>query len=167
MVKSLQSRSENWGPSNSVLVDTSLLVLLVVGATDRNLIAKHKRTRSFIPRDYDELSCRLSTFRELWVTTHCLAETSNLLKQTDQVKARILLHNLAICCRNANESHIRKELIFSLPEFLTFGVTDSGFIQSTENVSLAVTADLSLYLAISKLGRRVINFNHFRESYLN
>lgn len=166
MVRSPQSRSENWGPLNSVLVDTSILVLLVVGATDRNIIAKHKRTRSFIPRDYDELTSRLSTFREIWVTSHCLAETSNLLKQTDQAKARILLHNLAICCRNTDESHIRKELVFDLPEYLSLGVTDSGFIQSTENVSLAITTDLRLYLAISKLGRRVINFNHFRESYL-
>lgn len=151
---------------NSVLVDTSLLVLLVVGATDRNIIRRHKRTKSFIPRDYDELTSRLATFREFWVTSHSLAETSNLLKQTDRVKARALLHCLAIYCGNAHESHVNKELIFEFPNYLRFGVTDSGFIQTSEQVSLSITADLELYLAISERGMNVINFNHFRESYL-
>ena len=151
---------------NSVLVDTGLLVLLIVGVTDRNMIDKHKRTKSFIPRDYDELTNRLSTFREFWVTSHSLAETSNLLKQTDQVKAQALLENLANFCRDSYESHVNKELVFEFPDYLRFGVTDSGFIQTSEQVSLSITADLGLYLAISKRGRNVINFHHFRQSYL-
>lgn len=151
---------------NSVLIDTNLLVLLVVGSTDRRFIRLHKRTKSFIYRDYDELTSLLSGSRELWVTSHCLAETSNLLKQTDKAKAQVLLHNLAVYCGNARESHIPKETIFGYENYFRLGVTDSGFIRSSEHVSRSITADLDLYFELSRLGREVTNFHHVRATYL-
>lgn len=152
---------------SSTLIDTNLLVLLVVGSTDRDLICRHKRTNNlFIPRDFDELTNLLSVSRELWVTSHCLAETSNLLKQTDKVKAQSLLYNLAVYCGNAQESHIPKEMIFEYDNYLRLGVTDSGFVHSSERVSRSITVDLKLYIELSNLGREVINFNHVRAPYL-
>ncbi len=151
---------------NSVLIDTNLLVLLVVGSTDREFISRHKRTKSFIPRDYDELTRLLSGSRELWVTSHCLAETSNLLKQTDKTKAQILLHTLAAYCDIARESHIPKETVFGYENYRRLGVTDTGFIYSSETVSRSITVDFNLYIELSNLGREVINFHHIRASYL-
>ena len=151
---------------SSVLIDTNLLVLLVVGATDKKLIGIHKRTSSFLPRDYDELANLLSESREFWVTSHSMAETSNLLKQTDKAKAQVLLHNLAVYCNNARESHIPKEMIFGYENFLRLGVTDSGFIQSSAKVSRSITVDFDLYIELSNLDREVINFNHVRATYL-
>ncbi len=42
----------------SLIIDANLLVLFVVGATDRNLIARHKRLKAFSLEDFD-LLCRL------------------------------------------------------------------------------------------------------------
>ena len=151
---------------NSVLIDTNLLVLLVVGSTHKKLICVHKRTNTFLPRDYDELVSLLSEHRELWITSHCLAETSNLLKQTDEDKAQVLLHNLSVYCNNACESHVPKEMIFGYENYVKLGVTDTGFIESSLKVSRSITVDFNLYIELSNLGREVINFNHVRATYL-
>lgn len=40
-------------------------------------------------------------------------------------------------------------------------------MQKSKRVDQSITVDLDLYLAISRLGRNVVNFNHFRASYLS
>lgn len=45
-----------------IVVDTNLLVLLVVGLTDRALIKKHKRTIEFELIDFDQLCRELANF---------------------------------------------------------------------------------------------------------
>ena len=55
---------------NKIIIDTNLLVLLVVGITERSLIQKHKRTRNFEVEDFDLLTGVLSNFDEIIVTPH-------------------------------------------------------------------------------------------------
>ena len=45
-----------------IVIDANLLVLLVVGLTDRALIAKHKRTKTFEPEDFDLLTRLLAGY---------------------------------------------------------------------------------------------------------
>lgn len=151
---------------NSVLIDTNLLVLLIVGATDRNLIDKHRRTKEFMSRDYDELCGLLDEFNEFWITSHCLAETSNLLKQTNVRSVRPLLQTLAGFCSRVRESHLSKDQVLADDSFLRLGVADTGFVQKSRRVNWSITVDVQLYETISRLGRKVINFNHVRAAYL-
>lgn len=50
-----------WPPRTDVMrlteafIDANLLVLLVVGSVDRMLVARHRRTRTFLPEVYDRL----------------------------------------------------------------------------------------------------------------
>ncbi len=48
-----------------IFIDANLLVLLVVGATDRALIAKHRRLKRFAVEDYERL-IELSWSRWIW-----------------------------------------------------------------------------------------------------
>lgn len=151
---------------HSVLIDTNLLVLLIVGTADRKLIAKHRRTREFTEKDYDELCALLEGYGEMWVTVHCLAETSNLLKQTHNRAVPGLLRHLAAFCSETRESYLPKDRLVTDERFLRLGVADTGFVQKAKRVDCSITVDLNLYLAISRLGRNVVNFTHFRASYL-
>ena len=74
----------------SALIDTNLLLLLVVGMTNKSYIKIHKRTKTFTVEDYEQLLSDLDHFKPVWVTSHCLAEVSNLLKQIDTKKAEKL-----------------------------------------------------------------------------
>lgn len=152
---------------NSVLIDTNLLVLLIVGSVDRKLIEKHRRTRQFVTRDYDELCELLAPYDEIWITVHCLAETSNLLKQAGSGRVRDdLMLKLAVFCAQSRESYLPKERVTADECFVRLGVADTGFVQKSKRVDQSITVDVDLYLTISRLGRNVVNFNHVRAPYL-
>ncbi len=152
----------------SALIDTNLLLLLTVGATNKSYIATHKRTKAsaFTERDYEELLSILSRFEKLWVTSHCLAEASNLVRQTHPAQSKELLTTLSYICGNAKESHVPKDEIFRSGYYKRLGVADTGLIRKSKRVTCSLTTDLDLYLAITKLGREAINFNHLRARYL-
>jgi hypothetical protein len=68
--------------SRSVLLDTNLLVLLIVGSTSEAHVAKHKRTRSYDVQSFRLLRDTLRwNFTALVTTPHVLAETSALVRQ--------------------------------------------------------------------------------------
>lgn len=148
----------------TALIDTNLLVLLVVGATDRQLITKLKCTNDSLLNevDYDALVANLQMYQKIWITSHCLAETSNLLQQTNEVQAKALLTTLAMICQQFSESHMPKESIFVDQHYARLGVADTGFIQKSKSVTCSFTLDFDLYIAVSRLERNVVNFNHIR-----
>jgi hypothetical protein len=45
-------------PGQTLILDTNLLVLLVVGMTSRAYISRHKRLRAFLESDFDVLTGR-------------------------------------------------------------------------------------------------------------
>jgi len=111
----------------SALIDTNLLVLLVVGTTKKEYISEHKRTNIFTERCYNELLSLLEVFDSIWITSHCLAEVSNLLKYTHEKQAKELLSTLSGICLNYNESHMAKADIFASEFYLRLGVEMSTF----------------------------------------
>ena len=150
----------------SVLLDTNLLVLLIVGLYDKNTIGIHKRTNTFTAEDYDLLLDSLVGYEILWVTSHCLAEVSNLLKHTHRKQAEELLIILRKFISDKNESHVQKDIIFSNSLLMRLGVADTGIIIKSKRVSCVFTVDFDLYLEITKLGYNVVNFNHLRTQML-
>lgn len=146
----------------SVLLDTNLLLLLIVGFLDKKLIEKHKRTQAFTKEDFDLLIKSIADVQVIWITTHCLAEVSNLLKQTNQRQSNELIGFLAEATSKFKESYIKKELIFEKSFFARLGVADSGIVVKAKRVDCVFTVDFDLYNEISKKGYNVINFNHLR-----
>ncbi len=137
-------------------------MLLAVGMTDREIIGKHRRTRTFVREDYDLLQELIGDFNELRVPSHCFAEASNLLKHTNDREASLLLSTLSSLVGKFVETYIPKEIIVKERHFVRLGVADSGIIQESERVTLSLTTDLELYKAIGNMGRSVENFNHRR-----
>lgn len=151
----------------SVLLDTKLLVLWVVGLTDIKLIARHKRTRKeFTVLDFELLQFLLKDFNVLWITSHCLAEASNFLKQTHSQQASKLLGTLANLSHIVRESHNCFSIVVSNEYFQRMGVADTGIIQKSKRVSCLITVDFDLYVIVSKSATEVVNFNHLRQEYL-
>lgn len=61
-----------------VLVDANLLLLVMIGSFDRDLIASFKRTCAYSIRHYDLLVRLLGYFSTVVTTPHILTEVSNL-----------------------------------------------------------------------------------------
>ena len=68
-------------PLAGYFVDTSLLMLLVAGTTDRGLIGRHRRLQGYTVEDYDLLLDIAGRPGRVFVTPNTLTEASNLLAQ--------------------------------------------------------------------------------------
>jgi len=147
---------------SSVLIDTNLLLLLIVGFYNRDLISIHKRTKAFMPKDFDLLVKCINRYNILWVTSHCLAEVSNLIKQTYKKQAKELMAFFSVFIAKVKETHISKDIIFKNGTLPRLGVADTGIIIKSKRVSCVLTIDFDLYREISKKGYKVYNFNHIR-----
>ena len=60
----------------SILIDANLLVLLVVGLTDKRLIERHKNVSSYDADGFDLLVEKLKEFSEVLLTPNTLTEAS-------------------------------------------------------------------------------------------
>ena len=64
--------------ASGLLVDTNLLLLYLIGRTNRNRISKFKRTQAYTIEDFDLLHRFMAEFKTLITTPHVLTEVSNL-----------------------------------------------------------------------------------------
>ena len=116
-------------PAPGIFIDTNLLLLLVVGSADKDIIAKHKRLRGYTAEDYDTLLGLLDRFRQILVTPHTLAETSNLLAQhTDPERAR-LFEQLRFLIHECEEVAVAGTVASNNSAFPRLGLTDAALLE--------------------------------------
>ena len=73
---------------SALFVDANLIVLLVVGLVGRDLIARHRRTRTFDVDAFERLTRAISRVGDVRVTPNALTEASNLLGSMGSPSAR-------------------------------------------------------------------------------
>ena len=148
-----------------VLLDANLLILLVAGSVDSRIIMKHKRLNAYRVADYNLLVSTIKHFDKVLVIPNVLSEASNLLSQTDERTARVLLLGLRKQIVGSLESYIPSQAAAERPEFLRLGLTDAAILQCLifDPARTLLTADLDLYMAaVAWSGRAALNFNHLR-----
>lgn len=152
--------------SHGVLLDTNVLLLLLVGQTDRRLISRHKRTTQFRPLDFDLLVRFLGGFERRLVTPHILTETSNLGGQVgnpDRAKFfRILQVSLGAFEEVTTESRAASEVEEHL--FGRLGLTDAVTLVAAARPCLVLTDDQALAEALSARAVDVVRFNQLSAS---
>ncbi len=146
----------------SVVLDTNLLVLLVVGSLDRSLIARHKRTRKFTPEDFDTLTQILDQYQQIVVTPNVVTETSNLLQQVNEATAHSLLRALKQILLKTEEKFVASMDAANVQGYFFLGIADAATLQGALADSDLLTDDLPLYLQASRLGRKAINFTYYQ-----
>ena len=148
----------------SVVVDSNLLFVLVVGYTSRSHVGRARRTEQYSIEDFDLLQATLSEYDEILITPHVLAETSNLLGYISEPLLTQTRTTLRLLMPQWQERFTEGIEIAEIPIYLRLGITDSALF-STSSVSITLlTDDLPLYLAASRAGRSAINFTHLREA---
>jgi hypothetical protein len=149
-----------------VLLDSNLLVVLLVGLTDRQQVGCHKKTSAYSPEDYDLLVAHLKEFDRILVTPHVLAECSNLLRAVSEPLRTRLTVALGdfIGTEWLRENHVEARAPVKCAEFPRLGLTDAALLDIVSEARPLLTADLDLYLAALKRGGDcAVNFNHLRE----
>lgn len=145
-----------------ILVDSNLLLLFLIGAVNRDLIQKFKRTKHYLPEDYDTLVKYLSQFSKRVTTPNVLTEVSNLGNSLpDNWKASfqsVLQHAVQIL----DETYMPSNSVVATHECARFGLTDSAITALVKGKYLLLTDDLRLSQYFQKSGGDAVNFNHIR-----
>lgn len=150
--------------TKGVLIDSNLVLLLVIGRIERNLVARFKRTRQFSVEDFDVLTGIASVFSRVVVTPHILAEVSNLATELHGRTRAAFLSHFARMIEVVDERHVTGVATSQDSFFGRLGVTDTAIILATTRSFLVLTVDATLASCIAARDGDVINFNHLRSA---
>lgn len=149
----------------TIILDTPLLLLLVVGTASRDYITKHRRLRAYTDADFILLVQMLSRATKVVVTPNTLTETSNLAGYIAE-PARTHIYELLRALVEAGETdeqYIESKVAVTRTEFIRLGLTDSALLQLATDSHTLLTVDLKLYLAALKQGLNAENFTYHRD----
>ena len=145
-------------------IDANLLLLLVVGSTDRDLIPKHRRLRRFGREDYDLLIRFIAQVCRVYVTPNTLTETSNLLAQHADPELSHFFDRLRFIIHESEEVVIASDRASTNSQFRRLGLTDAALLEAATEDTPVLTVDLDLYLAALEKGAyNAVNFTHFQD----
>ena len=147
-----------------MVIDANLLVLLVVGTTGRELIAKHKRSRQFRADHYDRLIQVIATADRVNVTPNTLTEASNLLGQHGEPERSSFFDVLRNLIEINEEIVVASKTAAQNSAFNRLGLTDAVLLEIVSKSNPLVTTDLELYLAAEMREEgSAFNFWHYQE----
>lgn len=149
----------------SVILDTNLLVLLVVGTVDEGLIAKCKRTQSFDVDAFVLLIAELMRHEKHQACAAVLAETCNLLESENAKRDHRLFDCLRTMVSGWESYSVEPTQVMAARPYLQFGFTDATLAELLqEQGNLVLTIDAPMYAYVSRMKRKgeIVNFNHLR-----
>lgn len=146
-----------------ILVDTNLLLLLLTGIFDRELIKNFKRTQIFDKADFDNLTFIISKCNnQLYTTPNILTELTNL---TGTINKDFRFYRfLHAFMHKFIEINTDSQTIMTNSNiaFLKLGLTDASIMNLASDDILIVTVDLDLYHLLSSHSKPVINYNYIK-----
>lgn len=148
----------------STLIDANLLLLLVVGRTDKALLVRHKRLQAFEDSDFDLLESLVVRLGPVLLSPYVLAEVSNLLRQIAEPDRSRISRSFAQLIAAGPELPTSADEAARHRAFDRLGLTDAALLTAAASGATLLTADFDLHIAALKDGLRSINFNHARAS---
>ena len=144
-----------------IFIDANLLVLLVVGATDQALIAKHRRLRTFMVEDYGRLVKLIEQAGQVFLTPNTLTEASNLLAQHPNPERSRFFEVLRRIIGKSEEIIVESKTASRNNAFVRLGLTDAALLEVISEETPLVTVDLDLFVAAFAEGKvAALNFTH-------
>ncbi len=146
-----------------IFIDANLLVLLVVGATDQALIAKHRRLRRFTEEDYERLIGLIGQAGQVFLTPNTLTEASNLLAQHPNPARSRFFEVLRHIIKRSEEIVVDSKTAARNKAFVRLGLTDAALLEVVSEETPLVTVDLDLFVAAFAKGKiAALNFTHLQ-----
>ena len=153
-------------PPTGFFIDANLLLLLIVGSVERDLVAKHRRLREkFTVEDFDRLNNLLDRVKQVFVTPNTLTETSNLLSQHRNPERSLFFDKLKCIIEVSKEVVVTSADASRNNAFKRLGLTDAALLEVATAETPLVTVDLELYLAAVEKGGQdtAVNFTHLQK----
>lgn len=146
---------------SGLLVDTNLLLLYLIGRTNKNRISNFKRTQAYTIEDFDLLDRVMAGFKTLITTPHVLTEVSNLGDLYGQER-EVFRSWFVRTVEQSREHYEESRSVVKETCFRRLGLTDAAIAALRSHGFLFLTDDLDLYVTLVNQGADAINFNHLR-----
>lgn len=149
---------------STLLADTNVQLLEIVGNVGVGLISQHKRiANEFDDSDFELLQVLMSPSRKRVTLPNILAEVSNLLAQGLKHYRRPLFEQFADQIQQLREEYVSSKSVLDELAFSRLGLTDAALIKLEIPDLLILTVDSSLCIELSVNQVEHINLNHLRE----
>lgn len=152
---------------NPVIIDANLLLLLIVGLTNRDYITGHKRLSGYSAADFDVLATAISLYSDIVLLPHVMAEVSNLVRQTVNPCRAEIQTLLASLVEVTSEIPVTSLQGVRQPPYESLGLTDAAILHrctvSPGGIHFTLlTADRDLADVAHSLGCDVLDFEQLR-----
>jgi hypothetical protein len=147
--------------TKSVILDSGLLVLFIVGGANPKYIKQHKKCSGFDENDHGILTSMMLAASSIVVTPHVLSEASNHLEQAGALTGtarREIMFAFRSFILNNGEHAASSMSAARRDEFVALGLSDSALIEIQNDNSVLLTTDIRLCNASMALGFSVIHF---------
>ena len=146
----------------SLLLDSNLLLVLLVGSLGRSVFTNFKRVNHFSYSDYEFLVDFTAEFTRLLTTPHILTEVNGLANQLPNwIKPEWSARFAEFLLLGSNSALVERSIaaheLALMPEFSQYGLTDSAVSKLAED-TLVVTEDYRLSGALRSRQLPVLNF---------
>ncbi len=148
--------------TKGILIDTNILLLWLVGSTNKDRITQFSRTQNFEARDYELLINIFKKFSRLLTTPNILTEVSNLINQLGEPDRSKCFSIFARDVVQLKEIYADSHTLAKTDKFPKFGLTDCGIMNVAKDNYLVLTDDLRLASYLQNIGIDTLNFNNIR-----
>lgn len=151
----------------SVILDTNLIILLVVGLTDINIIKTHDNLSGYSVEDYVNLSELLNAFSDIILLPYVLAEVSSLSRQIKNPYRTMIQAKFRMFVERNGEIQLPSIDAVRRSEFLQLGITDAAILHALDVLSPQSRCDLftvdgNLATEAEMLGHHVLTIEALR-----
>lgn len=140
-----------------ILIDTSILLLYIVGVYDINLVSRFKRTEMFREDNFERVSKFVDCFDLKIATPHILTEVSNFIDNRPDLQAVLKTY-----IDNSKEIFLESSDLSKRQTFLKFGLADTSVTFTAENKYLILTDDRPLYGFLMNSNIDAVNLDQIR-----
>jgi hypothetical protein len=149
--------------ARGILVDSSLLVVYLVGTFDRRHLVNCRAIKSsFSDSEFNLLSGIIGQFHVIITTPHILTEVSNLAGRLPQQLHIPFRTFFASVIRHLTERQMAAADLSLAPNFVRFGIADTAITIISPGQFFVLTEEAALFGYLSANGVDVMNFNHIR-----
>jgi hypothetical protein len=146
---------------SSVIVDTNILTLLIVGKINPCDIGKHKRTSIYKEKHYLKLIDILDGYTEIFSCPNINTEVDNLLNDYSGENKNRYLRIYREIINKSNEKYIESKVIVQNWVFQNLGLTDTIVLEMAKKCDLLISGDSELCDYARSQDIRVFDFKAY------
>ena len=125
-------------------IDSNVLVILILGLIDPNLIGKDKRTSIYEKEDFYDLLNVIGAIDKLVVLPNIWTEVDNLLNHISGSYKYQYIEKITSTIRVTSEEYVKSYVATQSQSFINLGLTDSLIMDLAKKCDFLITDDSRL-----------------------